>query len=208
MSFAGEEFEYDSIGNPTKYRNHNLQWVMGRQLKRFGENEYEYNASGIRTSKTINGTKTKFYVNGTQILRLEDGTNTLNFLYGTNGILGFNLDGVNYLYKKNIQGDVLGIVNESGVEIGRYVYDAWGRHKCLIFTKNGEYAKYGEKTIYTNEEKEYNKVINLNPIRYRGYYYDAEIRLVKVVFYMDKGIAFWLLCLFYWVFMLKIIVNY
>ncbi len=177
VSFAGEEFEYDSIGNPTKYRNHNLQWEMGRQLKRFGENEYEYNASGIRTSKTINGTKTKFYLNGTQILRQEDDENKIDFLYGTNGILGFNLDGVNYLYKKNNQGDILGIVNENGIEIGKYVYDAWGKHKCLILTNNGEYAKYGEKTIYTNEEKEYNKVINLNPIRYRGYYYDTETKL-------------------------------
>ena len=208
VSFAGEEFEYNSIGNPTKYRNHNLQWVMGRQLKRFGENEYEYNASGIRTSKTVNGVKTKFYVNGTQILRQEDDENKIDFLYGTNGILGFNMNGENFIYRKNIQGDVLGIVNKNGIEIGKYVYDAWGRHKCLILTNNGEYTEYSEKTIYTNEEKEYNKVINLNPIRNRGYYYDAEIRLVKVVFYMDKGIAFWLLCLFYWVFMLKIIVNY
>ena len=42
-------------GNPTTYLGHTLTWEKGRQLKKFDNIEYTYNASGIRTSKTVNG---------------------------------------------------------------------------------------------------------------------------------------------------------
>ena len=42
-------------GNPTTYLGHTLTWEKGRQLKKFDNIEYTYNANGIRTSKTVNG---------------------------------------------------------------------------------------------------------------------------------------------------------
>ena len=41
--------------NPTTYLSHTLTWEKGRQLKKFDNIEYTYNANGIRTSKTVNG---------------------------------------------------------------------------------------------------------------------------------------------------------
>ena len=35
VSFNGESFEYDSIGNPTTYRNKSLVWSHGRNLDYF-----------------------------------------------------------------------------------------------------------------------------------------------------------------------------
>ena len=55
-----------------------------------------------------------------------------------------------------VLGDVVGIYNTSGTKVGGYVYDAWGN--CTI-------------TINTNG------IATLNPIRYRGYYYDTETGL-------------------------------
>ena len=36
VKYCEEAFEYDTIGNPTTYRNYSLVWEKGRQLKSFG----------------------------------------------------------------------------------------------------------------------------------------------------------------------------
>ena len=61
-----------------------------------------------------------------------------------------------YFYVKNLQGDVIRIIDLAGTEVASYVYDAWGNIKD---TK-------GEPTIR-----------EINPIRYRGYVYDTETSL-------------------------------
>ena len=61
-----------------------------------------------------------------------------------------------YYYRFNLQGDVTGIYNSSGILITEYTYDAWGKP----------------------EQTSGNTFIGLlNPIRYRGYYYDTETGL-------------------------------
>jgi len=60
-----------------------------------------------------------------------------------------------YFFEKSLQGDIVAIYNESGTKIGTYTYDAWGN--CT--------------TSYTSG---YNFILNYNPFRYRGYYYDTE----------------------------------
>ncbi len=175
--YNGEKFIYDKLGNPLLYRGEVLSWSHGRRLDKFGDIEFKYDASGIRTNKTVNDVETKFYLNGTQILRQEDGTNTLDFFYGADGIVGFSLNGENFVYKKNILGDIIGIIDNTGKEIAKYVYDAWGNHKCYILSNSGKYIEISSDSIYTNEELEYNKIISLNPFRYRGYYFDIETNL-------------------------------
>lgn len=44
----------------------------------------------------------------------NDGTNLLYFRYDHNNeLVGFNLNGTEYLYLKNLQGDIEGILNMS-----------------------------------------------------------------------------------------------
>ena len=62
----------------------------------------------------------------------------------------------NYLFVKNIQGDVLHIYDENGNKIQSYIYDAWGN----ITSTTGSMAS---------------TVGKMNPFRYRGYYYDEEL---------------------------------
>ena len=74
-------------------------------------------------------------------------------------MLGFTLTTADaassYFYLRNSQGDVVAIYDASGTIVARYEYDAWG--KILdIWQADG----------YTIGE--------VNPIRYRGYYFDAE----------------------------------
>ena len=77
------------------------------------------------------------------------------YFYDESGIAGFEYSGQKYVFRKNLQGDVVGICNASGTLIGEYVYDAWGN---LL------------------EEPE-SGVLLANPFRYRGYYYDTSIGL-------------------------------
>ena len=56
-----------------------------------------------------------------------------------------------YYYVLNAQGDVVRIVNSSRSVVASYTYDPWGK----IISSSGTLA-------------------DINPLRYRGYYYDSE----------------------------------
>mgnify|MGYP003510303483 CR=1 FL=1 len=58
-------------------------------------------------------------------------------------------------YNLNLQGDVIGIFDSTGTEVVQYTYDEWGK----VLSVTGTLASTIGQT---------------NPIRYRGYYYDAE----------------------------------
>ena len=68
-----------------------------------------------------------------------------------------------YYYIYNGQGDVIGILNSSGSLVAEYAYNAWGQHTA-IRDGNGNPVSSSNTT----------HIANLNPFRYRGYYYDTE----------------------------------
>ena len=65
-----------------------------------------------------------------QILAERYGNNLIKFYYDTTGVCGFNYNGTDYYYQKNIQGDILRIFDKNGNLKAEYSYDAWG--KCTI----------------------------------------------------------------------------
>ena len=157
--YNGKAITYDGIGNMTSYNGSTYTW-MGRELRKItnGSNtySYKYNADGIRTSKTVNGTTTEFFLNGSQILAQKTGDSVMRFFYDSTGKrVGFANGTMLFYYLYNVQGDVIAIVRAAtGQIVATYSYDAWG--KCTVTNAAG-YA-VGEK----------------NPFRYRGYYYDTE----------------------------------
>ena len=87
-----------------------------------------------------------------------DGTVTLvlDFIYDESGKPFAMIDQLGaspktYYYVLNLQGDVVKLVTESGAVAASYEYDAWGK----ILSSSGSKAE-------------------INPLRYRGYYYDTE----------------------------------
>ena len=140
----------------------NFTWKNGRSLATAttsaGDNiSYQYNKDGIRTSKTVNGTTTKYQLEDNDIVRETTDNSTIWFLYDENKeLLGLNIDGVSYYYEKNLQGDVIGLVDNQGNTVVTYSYDAWGNVTKVI----------GDKTLAKQ-----------NPFRYRSYYYDEELGL-------------------------------
>ena len=150
---------YDAQGNPTSYLGHTLTWEKGRQLKSFDNTQYTYNANGIRTSKTVNGFVHTFVLDGTKILKESWGSNTIIPMYDNeDAVCGIQYNGEPYYFFKNLQGDVIAIVDKDAQTVAKYSYDAWG--VCTI-----------ESDISASN------IASVNPFRYRGYYYDSEIGL-------------------------------
>lgn len=155
-AFDGKAITYDANGNPLTFDGYNYTWQRGTQLASItgnGKNiSYVYDSQGHRVQKTVNGVTTNYLYSGDLLMRQTDETNTLDFAYdASNKVIGFNYNGVPYFYAFNQQGDVVAIADKEGTVVASYTYDAYGN----ILTSNGTMA-------------------SINPIRYRGYYYDAE----------------------------------
>ena len=145
---------------PVTYGDYSLSWYRGGLLSGFSKsgdtNTYTYDVSGRRLSKSHNGTTTTFIYAGDLLLGQKTGSNKLTFLFDSAGnYFGFDYNGTKYYYVKNLQGDVTAITNASAQVVVTYYYDAWGR------------ALSGTDTSGVN-------IGTINPIRYRGYYYDTE----------------------------------
>ena len=64
-----------------------------------------------------------------------------------------------FYFEKNLQGDIIGVYNSSGVGLISYMYDAWGN--CTV-----QYYSNGSSSP-----------ARYNPFRYRGYYFDSDLGL-------------------------------
>ena len=141
-----------------------LEWERGRQLKEFGGITFTYDAGGVRQSKTANGVTTSYFTEGNRIHREErsDGK-TLLYAYDASGLASITYNGTLYFVQKNFQGDIVALVDKNGNVVAKYVYDAWGNGK--VCNASG------------TENTSSSFIGNINPFRYRGYYYDVETGL-------------------------------
>ena len=132
------------------------------------------NADGQRISKTVEDVTTEFFYAGDILAGQKTGDNVLMWIYDNNGAyIGFTYNGVEYYYVYNLQGDVEAITDATGAIVASYTYGAWG---SSISVKN--YTTNGVN------------IAQINPIRYRGYYYDAETNFYYLNSrYYDPGIC-------------------
>ena len=179
----GQAISYDQIGNPKNWYNgttySGLTWKNGRQLTSITTGgktaTYTYDADGIRTYKKVGNAEHEYRtLNGKVVYeKLGSGSTAkiMVFSYDAQGRpfavkYSANNGGsyITYFYALNQQGDVVKIFrplpsrDSNGNLIGlteavyaTYTYDAWGN----ILSQSGSMA-------------------GVNPLRYRGYYYDSE----------------------------------
>jgi len=188
-SYDGQAITYDEIGNPLSYRGYALTWQNGRQLATLSGNgvtaSYTYDVDGLRTSKTVNGVKHEYYYVGNTLQYEKFGTTELWFFYDADG----NPSGVrykngstttDYYFVCNWRGDVIRIYDGAGAVIANYNYDAWGN---VISVTDANGAAITDST----------HIANVNPLRYRGYYYDSETGFYYVSSrYYDPEVGRWI----------------
>lgn len=149
ISYNGTNLAYDEVGNPLRYRNNGLTWTKGRQLSSYSTTRFEYDGQGRRTKKN---SIVYTYDSRGRLIKSSDG---LEFIYDVTGLTAVRYGGTVYTYAKDLQGNIVGLLDSQGHLVVEYFYDAWGNH--IVRDDSGE-VKIGEK----------------NPFRYRGYYYDVE----------------------------------
>ncbi len=164
LKYGAEACSYDVLGNPTTYRGKTATWEKGK-LKTYNGVTLGYDGRGKRISS---GSLTFEYSSDGKLLKRSDG---LEFIYDTQGIAGVVDNSGStvktYFYRKDAQGNIVALLDENGSVVVKYVYNAWGEHKVLNpdGTENTSASFIG----------------NLNPFRYRGYYYDTALKLYYLV---------------------------
>ncbi len=167
-------FEYDIMGRPTKYANKEVEWNLDGTLKSFDNNKFLYNSKGIRIGKN----NEKYVLDGNKVLRIiKDDNTVLDFIYSGEKIEGFVYKENTYLFIRDALNNVIAIIDsKSSKVITRYNYDAWGRHE--IRDENNNIVVDLDGTIYNEYVDTINEFIGyINPIRYRGYFFDNETSL-------------------------------
>ena len=159
---------YDAIGNPLTYRDGmQMTWQNGRQLKKLTAPngkmlQFSYDLNGQRQAKIERSYgnvvhTTKYFYDGTKLAGEKKDDTIVWYDYDENGApVGMRVNGLDYIFRKNLQGDITGIYNSSDELIVEYSYaDAWGAGVTVSGSAASTIGMY-------------------NSFRYRGYYYDTE----------------------------------
>lgn len=186
-SYNGKEITYDNAGNPLTYDGQTYSW-NGKQLTMIkaadgSKTVFSYDANGLRTKKmqyNADGTLS-YYVEyiwsdgkiasqfitlimrgtiGNEYKVIPIGPIPSKVIYDDNGIpQGFTCGEATFGFVRNLQGDVIAMVDFEGNIVMEYSYDPWGN---IEYHFNEEVTTEEEAVIYTA----------LCPLTYRGYNYD------------------------------------
>lgn len=172
-AYNGQAITYDEIGNPLSYRNGmTFSWSNGRRLDSLTKNDktinYTYDDDGRRLAKTVDGVKYTYLYEDGLLVQETRGNQIFDYSYDANGNIRMlkyrsNPTGTaNYVYYAlNSRGDVIGLYDSNGALLAKYNYDPWGNMLSVTNVTGVEITSSSD-------------IANLQPFRYRGYYYDAE----------------------------------
>lgn len=157
------DMTYDAIGNLTSYAGWTYTWAQGRRLVKQVQDsrtvEYTYDASGLRVRKKFNSTINDYTWAGGKLVHLKAGSQDMHFFYDAEGMPAMVLyNQTPYRYVRNLQGDIIAIVDTSGTTVVEYKYDPWGKKESVTGTLAASVGRY-------------------NPFRYRGYIFDEETQM-------------------------------
>ena len=164
-----------------------LTRVENRDMDSFITSNYSYYPTGLRKEKEITYQDTPthkheyIYKNDTLICETvkeqqdgstafidkyklcftNDGSNITGFYYYHNNHNSSDY----YIYVRDILGNIKYILDYNLYPVCKYEYDAWGNHKVYRY----------ENDIFV-EDTSSSFIGNINPIRYKGYYYDVETK--------------------------------
>ena len=157
LAFNGEGCAYNETTNvQTTYRGKTLGWT-NRRVTSYNGIQFSYDGQGRRIAK---GDISYIYDSQGRLLKQS---NDLEFFYDHSGVSSVKHGENTYFYRKDILGNVIALLDTSGAVVVKYTYDAWGNN--VVSNANN--------VIITDA----NHIGNLNPFRYRGYYFDTDTKL-------------------------------
>ena len=170
--------------NPVIIGDKYLSWTRGRLLSEYklgtgnaAKYVFTYNKDGIRIKKERQEYSSsyqtivthEYLLDGKKIIgeKITDNSNNtihlLRYYHGLSGIEGFMYDTTLYLYLKDPLNNIVALLDSSLTIVARYSYDAYGNTKVL----NADGSTNASSTF----------IGNINPFRYKGYYYDSELEM-------------------------------
>ena len=172
-TYNGTAITYDAIGNPLNDGSWTYEWAVGRQLKKMSRDgqslTFKYDHNGMRIQKVLEHSwypeTTNYTYHGSMLTHMEVAytdfdevghVDKLHFFYDVQSRpVKVRFNGTIYTYVHNLQGDIVGILDNNSNLVVEYKYDAWGKP----LSTTGSLAD----TLGVR-----------NPFRYRGYVYDEE----------------------------------
>ena len=168
-SVNGVTITYDETTlNPISIGNDITLSFKGRGLSEYIDvtnnihNKYYYDHNGNRvlkeeydSSNNLVKSTRYYYDDKGKMIQQDDGTYKLTFLYDElDQLYGFIYNNNRYYYVKNVLGNILAIIDNNKSKVVEYRYNAWGE----VTSTSGTLA-------------------HINPFRYKGYYYDSDIKM-------------------------------
>ena len=165
LEWDGAAMTYDAAGNMLTKGGTAYTWTQGRKLSGVNNGKsirYYYDHTGARTKKIVDGKVTEYRMAGDLPVSEKTGTQTYWYRYDSAGnVISVTMKGSIYFYVRNLQNDIIGLIDAAGNTVVHYTYDSWG--KVLSITGSMK------DTVGAD-----------NPFRYRGYYYDHETGMYYV----------------------------
>ena len=171
--YKGKTCSYGATGKPSIYKNNNVYW-SGVNVVEYGNNTFTYDARGRRLTK--NNLVYTYDGNG-KLIRQSNG---LEFFYDHTGVAGMKYNGSTYIYRKDVQGNIIALLDSSGTVVVKYTYDAWGNYAAEAldyYDGKVQFKNVDSDKAFNADYEKYKQLANINPFRYRGYYYDTETEL-------------------------------
>ncbi len=176
-SFDGTAITYDAYGKPLSWKGYTMSWNAANRLASVTASgkaySYTYDVDGLRLTASDGTTKRIYTYDGTRLIREELRSVSTNattayiyYYYDASGTpYGFFYRTAdqsyyeNFYYRRNLQGDIVGILNSSGVQLATYTYSPYG---MLVNTSYDASLTANARTA-----------IDASSLRYKGYYYDS-----------------------------------
>ena len=171
--YKGKTCSYGATGKPSIYKDKSVYW-NGENIVQYGNDKFTYDACGRRLTK--NNLVYTYDSNG-KLIRQSDG---LEFFYDHTGVAGMKYNGATYIYRKDVQGNIIALLDNSGEIVVKYTYDAWGNYAAEALDRvdgKVQFNNVDPDTAFNADYEKYKQLANINPFRYRGYYYDTETEL-------------------------------
>ena len=143
-------------------------------IEGYGRIDYTYDHN-FRISKTGKDNSVEFtYSECGQLIYADNGSESIAFIYDGHTCLGLIYKNQEYKYIYDEVGSVVSITDEQGNMVCKYEYD---------FPTQNVYILENDVPVLCSNDA---FIGNINPIRYRGWYYDKE----NNCYYLGEGVYY------------------